>query len=360
MRVTLTCDAVGGIWTHSLDLASGLKYLGWEVSLVVFGPHPSDEQMRQADAATLASLHHVPTSLEWTPDPWDQLEDAADRLAQIVDEQRPHVLHLNSYHPAGRSWPVPVVLGAHSCVLSWWRGVKEVPAPPEWDRYAWAVTMGLAGADAVVAPTHSMLRQLKEAYAHAPCCGWSTTVIHNGRGGFGPGREKRRPVVISVGRAWDEAKNVETVDRIASMLPVPVEVAGAGTESLTHARGLGLLPTSQLAERLGEAAVFLSPARYEPFGLAVLEAALSGCALVLSDIPSFRELWSGVALFSPPDDATAFTTHVEGLLDDGQLRQRLSSSARARASTMTVEAMARAYSELYTRLMHRARVPVTT
>ncbi len=31
------------------------------------------------------------------------------------------------------------------------------------------------------------------------------------------------------------------------------------------------------------------PARYEPFGLSVLEAALSGCALVLGDIPSLRE-----------------------------------------------------------------------
>ena len=38
-------------------------------------------------------------------------------------------------------------------------------------------------------------------------------------------------------------------------------------------------------------------ARYEPFGLAVLEAAQAGMRLVLSDIPSFRELWDGAATF---------------------------------------------------------------
>ena len=46
-------------------------------------------------------------------------------------------------------------------------------------------------------------------------------------------------------------------------------------------------------------------ARYEPFGLAVLEAAQAGCALVLSDIPTFRELWNGAAQFVPPGDDAA-------------------------------------------------------
>src|SRR5690625_7216151 len=35
---------------------------------------------------------------------------------------------------------------------------------------------------------------------------------------------------------------------------------------------------------LRQASVFVMPSRYEPFGLSVLEAALSGCALILSDI----------------------------------------------------------------------------
>ena len=41
---------------------------------------------------------------------------------------------------------------------------------------------------------------------------------------------------------------------------------------------------------MSRAAIFFSPALYEPFGLGVLEAAARGCALVLADIPSFIAL----------------------------------------------------------------------
>lgn len=356
----LTCDAVGGVWDHALDLAAGLDRLGWEVSLVVLGPEPTQEQMRHTGNLPLLDLHHIPTRLEWMPDPWDELEAAGDELSRLVSDGRPDLLHLNSYHPAGRDWPVPVIVGAHSCVLSWWRAVKGAAAPPEWDRYALAVTLGLAGADVVVAPSKSMLAQLKQAYPLAPCCGWSTMVIHNGRAGFAPRPGEKRRSVISVGRSWDEAKNLETVDHVAAKISAPVEVAGSGTEDMTHAVGLGLLPSRSLASRLGESSVFLSPARYEPFGLAVLEAALSGCALVLSDIPTFRELWSGVALFAPADDADAFAGHIERLLADPGALRRLSADARSRAATMTVEAMAQGYSELYSRLVRSAPVQVAT
>ena len=54
---------------------------------------------------------------------------------------------------------------------------------------------------------------------------------------------------------------------------------------------------------MARAAIFVSSSVYEPFGLAVLEAAGSGAALVLSDIPTFRELWDEAALFAPPGDA---------------------------------------------------------
>ena len=54
-------------------------------------------------------------------------------------------------------------------------------------------------------------------------------------------------------------------------------------------------------------AIFAAPSRYEPFGLAVVEAAISGAALVLADIPTFRELWSDAALFVSPDDSNGWS-----------------------------------------------------
>ena len=74
--------------------------------------------------------------------------------------------------------------------------------------------------------------------------------------------------------------------------------------------------TSSLANWYAKASVFASVSRYEPFGLAVLEAAQAGCALVLSDIPTFRELWDGAALFVPPEDPVALAEALRNTLQD--------------------------------------------
>ncbi|MEB3829625.1 glycosyltransferase [Phormidium sp. CCY1219] len=59
----------------------------------------------------------------------------------------------------------------------------------------------------------------------------------------------------------------------------------------------------ELSHWYARAAIYAFPARYEPFGLSVLEAALSGCALVLGDIPRLREMWGDAAVFANPDVA---------------------------------------------------------
>ena len=46
----------------------------------------------------------------------------------------------------------------------------------------------------------------------------------------------------------------------------------------------GQLTTAEVRNVINTASIYALPARYEPFGLSILEAALSGCALVLGDI----------------------------------------------------------------------------
>jgi glycosyltransferase involved in cell wall biosynthesis len=68
------------------------------------------------------------------------------------------------------------------------------------------------------------------------------------------------------------------------------------------------------------AAIYVLPARYEPFGLSALEAALSGCALVLGDLPSLREIWGETAVFIPPDDSEALHSAVSALIGSPERR----------------------------------------
>jgi glycosyltransferase involved in cell wall biosynthesis len=93
--------------------------------------------------------------------------------------------------------------------------------------------------------------------------------------------------------------------------------------------------------------MLVSPAVYEPFGLTVLEAATAGCALVLSDTPSFRELWEGAALFVDARDKYEWQAALNSLTRNGALRKDLQRRALQRARRYSLRETASAYSDLY-------------
>jgi glycosyltransferase involved in cell wall biosynthesis len=82
----------------------------------------------------------------------------------------------------------------------------------------------------------------------------------------------------------------------------------------------------------------------------VLEAAQAGCAIVLSDIPTFRELWDDAALFVDPQDEDGATDAFARLLADQPERDRLGRAAQERAGRYTlarmVDDMANAYRDV--------------
>lgn len=118
---------------------------------------------------------------------------------------------------------------------------------------------------------------------------------------------------------------------------------------------LGLLSTEELASWYAYAAIYALPARYEPFGLSVLEAALSGCALVLGDIASLREIWGDSAMFVPPDDGNAIAYAINTLIKDSSLRTAFAAKVRTRALEFTPQRMVAGYLEAYQDLIAQRR-----
>ena len=109
-----------------------------------------------------------------------------------------------------------------------------------------------------------------------------------------------------------------------------------------------MLSAPTLAQWLSRAAIYALPARYEPFGLSILEAALAGCALVIGDTPSLREVWGDdAACFVPPGDPGALRNALCRLIADPIERARLSHAARKRALAYTPERMAAGYLAAY-------------
>jgi glycosyltransferase involved in cell wall biosynthesis len=121
---------------------------------------------------------------------------------------------------------------------------------------------------------------------------------------------------------------------------------------------LGLLSERHLSRELSRASIYALPARYEPFGLSVLEAALSGCALVLGSIDSLHENWEGAAIFVNPDDPEELASALDLLIKDQSRREQLGQAARGMADLFTPHRMAKRYFEHYQRL-HTAK-PLST
>ncbi len=354
MRVLMTADTIGGVWTYALDLSRALAPHGVSVSLATMGRLPAPSQCAEAATVPSLTLHPSEYALEWMPEPWDAVAHAGEWLLALEAEVRPDIVQLNGYAHGDLPWQAPTVVAGHSCVLSWWQAVHGKDAPSDWNRYQAEVTRGLQSAGLVTAPTQAMLSALETHYGPLQ----NTRVIPNGRDAalFQP-QTPKEPFVFSAGRLWDDAKNIQALAEIAPRQSWPVCVAG----DTAHPGGedrrfegvhlLGCLSPGEVAAWMVRAAIYALPAKYEPFGLSALEAGLSGCALVLGDIQSLREVWGAAALFVPPDDRDALDAAVSRLTADHALRSELAARALAQARTYTTERLALGYLDAYQTLL---------
>jgi len=353
-RVLMTADTVGGVWTYAMELCRGLSRRGVEVMLATMGAPLRPDQQAEVYAiprVTVAESHYA---LEWMDHPWAEVRAAGNWLLALEEAFQPEIVHLNGYAHGALRWQSPVVVVGHSCVLSWWKAVKGVEAPDSWDAYRRVITEGIQNADQVIAPTSWMLLELERYYGPLG----DPRVISNARtwptAKFGAAKE---PMVLSVGRLWDEGKNASTLATAAKGLPWPVMVAGdpkgpAGTiVEFPNVKLLGYRSATEVAVLYRRASIFALPARYEPFGLSPLEAAQAGCALVLGDIPSLREVWGDAAVYVPPGDPNAVRAAIARLIDQPAELERRRMAARLRARRYCVDVMVESYLNAYAALL---------
>lgn len=350
-RVLMTTDCVGGVFTYATTLARELVARGVDVHLATMGPAMRPEQRALVASIPGVRVHESTFALEWMDDPWDDVARAGEWLRALEREVSPDVVHLNGYAHATAGFRAPVVVTAHSCVLTWWRAVELEDAPPRYERYRRAVTDALRSAPGVIAISRAFLEALEQHYGAVE----DATVVYNG---LPPAKleafEKER-VVLSAGRVWDKAKNVGALARVAPRLRWPVRVAGWDCEAEPNVVALGLLSRAALHREMAQAAIFALPAKYEPFGLCPLEAAMHACALVLGDIETLREIWGAAAMYVPPHDDEALARAIDVLAGDPALRADLGIRARQRAERYSAARMTEHTLDVYARVLKRTR-----
>ena len=365
MRVLVTTDTIGGVWSYTQEMVWGLLQQGCAVALVSFGRLPSPAQQSWSDelAARFEGAFTFEASdapLEWMEENSSAFYDGARVLERVSDAFRPELLLSSQYCFGAMDLPYPKVVVAHSDVLSWAQACRGGELQPStWlERYKTLVGKGLRHADVVIAPTHWMLAALKAHFSISGEC----MAIYNGRS-FQVEREpaERTLQVVTAGRLWDEAKNLRILQEIQS--PIPIVVAGETSyqqslfsESLGGAVLQGTLEQPELLTLFRRSAIYLCTSKYEPFGLAPLEAALCGCAIVAHDIPSLREVWGDAALYFR--DAASLTSLLGSLCEDAELLADAQRRSTQRAEQFRADRMVKGYLDVFRSILARTEAPV--
>ena len=362
-RVLITTDAVGGVWTYSLDLARGLARLDIGVVLAVMGPSPSAAQKKMARAVPDLRLIDTGLPLDWLAPDADSLAAAGAAIAKLAAKEQVDLVQLNAPAlAAAAGFAMPVIAVLHSCVATWWDQVHgpDTPLPAD---FAWrteCVRAGLAAADIVVTPTNSFGALVQRCYGlkEAP------RTVYNGRSPLSLSTQAPHDFIFTAGRLWDQGKNMRALDQAAATIGVPVHAAGplqgphGERVAFDHLNSLGNLDEPSMSRWLSARPVYASPALYEPCGLSVLEAAGAGCSLILADIPTFRELWEEIAIFVDPNDPAAFAQACNDLVCDDFERAVIGRAAMERAEYFTPDAMAAQMATLYRALLPTLARPV--
>jgi glycogen(starch) synthase len=370
VHVLVTTDTLSSAWTYTRELVTGLVTRGVRVTLVSFGEIPLPGQTAWMD--DLHGLDYRPTAfrLEWMQEAEQDLPESSSFLAAVVREVQPDVLHLSQFCYGNLPVDVPRVVMAHGDLITWAQAVQGyTPRPNRWLRwYRETVLRGIAGADAVVAPSKWMLETLRDCYIRPR----RDAVIYPGRNPiFLNPYISKDDSVLAVGRLVDAGKQVFLLTQHA--LPVSICIVGADqtvpvpsvpiradvkvSTERTNVAIRGPQTEAQLRTLYSRSSIYAATARYDPLGLPTLDAALSRCAIVANDTPGFREIWGDAALYFRTNDPASLAETIRQLNTDRAMCRAYAELAYTRArDRFTARHMIDDYLQLYRSLVSAGSV----
>ncbi|WP_219529802.1 glycogen synthase [Nonomuraea guangzhouensis] len=259
---------------------------------------------------------------------------------------------------------------------------------------SWAERTALAGADAVIAVSEGMRRDVLAAYPEIPQ--ERVSVIHNGidTAEYAPDRgddvlkkhgvDPSRPYVIFVGRitrqkglvhllhaarSFDAGAQIVLCAGAPDTPEIEAEVTGLVRELSRERDGViwisEMLPKPEVIQLLTHASVFVCPSVYEPMGIVNLEAMACETAVVATATGGIPEVVAGgeTGLLVPIDQGADGTPHdperfaadfaerVNELLENPARAARMGGAGRARAvEHFSWERIAHRTMDLYTSL----------
>lgn len=356
-------EVYGGAGVHMEYLARELRRLA-DVRVRCFGASRSE---------TGVEAYRIPGGLETANAALQVLGVDLEMAAACegADVVHSHTWYANfAGHVAKLLYGTPHVITTHS--LEPLRPWKAEQLGGGYAISSWAERTALAAADAVIAVSEGMRRDVLAAYPEIS--GEKVTVIHNGIDTveYAPdpghdvlkkhGIDPRKPYVIFVGRITRQKGLVHLLHAARSFEPGAQVVLCAGApdtpEIAAEVRGLveglerdgvfwisEMLPKPEVIQLLTHAAVFVCPSVYEPMGIVNLEAMACETAVVATATGGIPEVVADGAsgLLVPIDQGADGEPHeperfaadlaerVNALLGDPARARALGEAGRARA-----------------------------
>ncbi|MFG1813101.1 glycosyltransferase family 4 protein [Kribbella sp. NPDC049174] len=337
----------GGSERYVEEVARGLAALGWRVTVLCAAYPGSPREARRDDVRYLYRGTKVTVYLRGLLHTWlrrpDHVIDVQNGLPFFTRLVRRTGVVVLVHHVHEEQWQV--VYPGWRGRLGWWLESRVAPRLYDDCRY---VTVSSASRDELVSLGVK-----------------SIDVIHNGTDPAPPRQRPQSPVptVVCVGRIVPHKQVEHAVDAIAAarkVLPdARLVVVGSGwwedsLRTYVEERGLqdavefrGHVSEDDKHAAYDEAWVLALPSLKEGWGLVVGEAAGHGVPTVAyrsagGPTESVHDGVSGVLVDSPSEFATAITE----LLQDVELRRRLSDGAAASAGNFTWGATALAFDRL--------------
>lgn len=135
------------------------------------------------------------------------------------------------------------------------------------------------------------------------------------------------PLVIAGGSGWKNSNMHEAIDKLGLA---------------EHVRLAGFVTDAELVALYNRALAFVFPTIHEGFGLPVVEAMSCGAPVVTTRVASIPEVGGEAVLYcDEPTDADGLAAALERVVEDGELRARLSQAGQARAAAFSWDRAAR-------------------
>lgn len=341
MRIAIDCRKLRdlGIGTYIENLVASLRRMDAENEYVLLG--------YERDAGWLRS-HFEHVTVKSRPYGLRELIE----ISRAVRAARADLFH-SPHYVLPYLLPCPAVTTVHDIIHVMFP--EQVPGTPARVYARYFVRRALRASAAVITVSDASRADILALYP------WASDRVHRVYNGVDPAfspsvnnGQPERKFLLYVGndKPHKDLAVLRQAFAIVTAKRTDVELHMAGyeggpPETQSNIRRPGYVDKAHLAELYRTATAVICPSRYEGFGLTAVEAQASGCPVVASGIPVFREILGDSALFFQQGKASELAETIETLLADPALRSRLTAAGLANSRRFCFERCARETLDIY-------------